>query len=384
MENNLIWLEKYRPKTLDEVHGNSDIVDKLRAIAKMGNLPNIILVGPPGIGKTSSVLCLARQILGDSIKESVLELNASDDRGIETVREQIKGFAQKKVNLQEGQHKIVILDEADSLTEGAQQALRMIISDYSTSTRFVLSCNDSTKLIDAIQSRCCILRFNRLGEKEIRDRLLEIISQESVTYTKDGLDALTFTAEGDMRQAINNLQATFTGFGLVNRENVFKVCDVPNVDDLKKILDHMLKGEFQPAQSLMKSIFDNGYMAYDITNTFNKVIQNHNGDRDLQFEFLRQIAFLKARILEGIADVLIDVWIHCQMLQYIQKLSQQMIIQMLNSNYLISYQQKFGCQSCNNSKSLKTSKQVNNPSIQNSQSCSIIQSILSSFALHKC
>ncbi|CAD8182556.1 unnamed protein product [Paramecium octaurelia] len=304
MENNLIWLEKYRPKTLDEVHGNSDIVDKLRAIAKMGNLPNIILVGPPGIGKTSSVLCLARQILGDSIKESVLELNASDDRGIETVREQIKGFAQKKVNLQEGQHKIVILDEADSLTEGAQQALRMIISDYSNSTRFVLSCNDSTKLIDAIQSRCCILRFNRLGESEIRERLLEIIKQESITYTKDGLDALTFTAEGDMRQAINNLQATFTGFGLVNRENVFKVCDVPNVDDLKKILDYMMKGEFQPAQSLMKSIFDDGYMAYDITNTFNKVIQNHNGDRDLQFEFLRQIAFLKARILEGLPTFL--------------------------------------------------------------------------------
>ncbi|CAD8082008.1 unnamed protein product [Paramecium primaurelia] len=132
----------------------------------MGNLLNIIQVGSPGIGKTSSVNCLARQILGDSIKESVLELNASDDRGIETVREQIKGFAQKKVNLQEGQHKIVIQNK---LTEGAQKALRMIISDQSTSTRFVLSCNDPTKLIDAIKSRCCILRFNRLSENEIRD-----------------------------------------------------------------------------------------------------------------------------------------------------------------------------------------------------------------------
>ncbi|CAK92278.1 unnamed protein product (macronuclear) [Paramecium tetraurelia] len=148
MENNLIWLEKYRPKTLDEVHGNSDLLINQEQQQKWEIfLPSYWL----------ALLEQGRQvvqILGDSIKESVLELNASDDRGIETVREQIKGFAQKKVNLQEGQHKIVILDEADSLTEGAQQALRMFISDYSNSTRFVLSCNDSTKLIDAIQSRC--------------------------------------------------------------------------------------------------------------------------------------------------------------------------------------------------------------------------------------
>ncbi len=134
-----IWLEKYRPQTLKEVQGNEDALQKLRRIAEDGNVPNMILVGPPGIGKTSSILCLARQLLGDKYKQATIELNASDDRGIEVVRENIKSFAQKKVNLDAGRHKIVILDEADSLTEGAQQALRMIISDFADTTRYQLT-----------------------------------------------------------------------------------------------------------------------------------------------------------------------------------------------------------------------------------------------------
>lgn len=132
------------------------------------------------------------------------------------------------------------MDEADNLTEGAQQALRMIITDHANSTRFVLSCNDSTKLIDAIQSRCCILRFVRLSDYEIKERMRKIISIEGVRYDDSGLEALVFTAEGDMRQAINNLQATWTGFGFVNKENVYMVCDVPNVDALKKLVKHMV------------------------------------------------------------------------------------------------------------------------------------------------
>eukprot|EP01015_Nassula_variabilis_P015103 TRINITY_DN2260_c0_g1_i2.p2 TRINITY_DN2260_c0_g1~~TRINITY_DN2260_c0_g1_i2.p2 ORF type:complete len:175 (-),score=40.32 TRINITY_DN2260_c0_g1_i2:62-586(-) len=162
-----IWLEKYRPKTLEEVQGNPDTITQLKVIAEEGNVPHMILVGPPGIGKTSSILCLARTLLKDQFQAAVLELNASDERGIDVVRDRIKSFAQKKVTLPEGLHKIIILDEADSLTDGAQQALRMIISDYSDTTRFVLSCNDSTKLIDAIQSRCAILRFAKLNDEQV-------------------------------------------------------------------------------------------------------------------------------------------------------------------------------------------------------------------------
>lgn len=172
----------------------------------------MILAGPPGIGKTSSILALSRILLGNNYKQGVLELNASDERGIETVRENVKQFAQKKVILPENRHKIVILDEADSLTEGAQQALRMVISDYSATTRFVLSCNDSTKLIEPIQSRCCILRFNKVGDSEMTQRLLVVMEKEGVSYDQQGLQTLVWISDGDMRQGLNNLQAVHSAF----------------------------------------------------------------------------------------------------------------------------------------------------------------------------
>ena len=143
-------------------------------------MPNIILSGPPGIGKTTSILCLAHELLGSNYKEGVLELNASDDRGIDTVRNRIKMFAQKKVTLPEGFHKIVILDEADSMTVAAQQALRRTMEIYSKTTRFALACNTSSKIIEPIQSRCAMLRYTRLSDKDLHRRLMEICEAEKV------------------------------------------------------------------------------------------------------------------------------------------------------------------------------------------------------------
>ena len=161
------WIEKYRPEYLRDVVGNTDAVKRLEAIAVQGNVPNIILAGPPGTGKTTSVMCLARETLGDQFKNAVLELNASDARGIDVVRNKIKLFAQKKVNLPYGRHKIIILDEADSMTSAAQQALRRTMEIYSSTTRFALACNNSTKIIEPIQSRCAVLRYTRLSDAEI-------------------------------------------------------------------------------------------------------------------------------------------------------------------------------------------------------------------------
>ena len=148
------WIEKYRPLHLQDVVGNEEAVGRLNAIAEMGNLPNIILTGPPGTGKTTSVLCLARQMLGDAVGDAVLELNASDARGIDVVRSKIKMFAQKKVTLPFGRHKLIILDEADAMTASAQQALRRTMEIYSSTTRFALACNVSSKIIEPIQTRC--------------------------------------------------------------------------------------------------------------------------------------------------------------------------------------------------------------------------------------
>jgi len=165
-------------------------------------------------------------MLGDTIKSAVLEMNASDERGIEVVREKIKGFAHQKVNVPPGMHKIIILDEADSLTVSAQQALRMVMTEFSSTTRFALACNDSSKLIEPIQSRCAIVRFTKLSDVEVMRRLRVIVEMEQLNADEAGMEALIFTAEGDMRYALNNLQATASGFdNVITQDNVFRVCD---------------------------------------------------------------------------------------------------------------------------------------------------------------
>lgn len=219
------FVEKYRPDTLEDVVGNKFAIDQLKAIVKFGNMPNLILVGPPGTGKTSSVMCMARQMLKECAKNAVLELNASDDRGIDVVRDKIKGFAHQKVQVPQGMHKLIILDEGDAMTESAQQALRMIMTEYSSTTRFAIACNDSSKIIEPIQSRCAIVRFTKLSDEEVLQRLRVVIEFEGIQHTNDGLEALIFTADGDMRYALNNLQATAAGFALVDKDSVFKVCD---------------------------------------------------------------------------------------------------------------------------------------------------------------
>ncbi|KAK1055784.1 replication factor C subunit 4, partial [Friedmanniomyces endolithicus] len=224
----LPWVEKYRPVFLDDIVGNTETIERLKIIAKDGNMPHVIISGMPGIGKTTSVLCLARQLLGDAYKEAVLELNASDERGIDVVRNRIKGFAQKKVTLPGGRQKIVILDEADSMTSGAQQALRRTMEIYSGTTRFAFACNQSNKIIEPLQSRCAILRYSRLTDGQVVKRLYQICKAENVEYSDDGIAALVFSAEGDMRQAINNLQSTFAGFGFVSGDNVFRIVDSPH------------------------------------------------------------------------------------------------------------------------------------------------------------
>jgi replication factor C subunit 2/4 len=249
-------VEKYRPVFLDDIVGNTETIERLKIIAKDGNMPHVIISGMPGIGKTTSVLCLARQLLGPvAYKEAVLELNASDERGIDVVRNRIKGFAQKKVTLPAGRQKIVILDEADSMTSGAQQALRRTMEIYSGTTRFAFACNQSNKIIEPLQSRCAILRYARLTDGEVVKRLYQICAAEKVEWTDDGIAALVFSAEGDMRQAINNLQSTFAGFGLVNSDNVFRVVDSPHPIKVQAMIKCCQEAKIDEALDALKELW---------------------------------------------------------------------------------------------------------------------------------
>ncbi|ANB11728.1 replication factor C subunit 4 [Sugiyamaella lignohabitans] len=259
----------------------------------------------PGIGKTTSVLCLARTLLGDTYKEAVLELNASDERGIDVVRGRIKAFAQKKINLPPGRQKIVILDEADSMTPGAQQALRRTMEIYSNTTRFAFACNQSNKIIEPLQSRCAILRYTRLTDEQVLKRLLQVIDAEGVKYSDDGLSALLFTAEGDMRQALNNLQSTWSGFGFVSGDNVFKVVDSPHPLAVQRMIQACTQYNIDGALEELNTLWDKGYSAVDIIATMFRVTKSlpdvSEGDR---LEYIKEIGFTHMRILDGVGTFL--------------------------------------------------------------------------------
>jgi replication factor C subunit 2/4 len=249
------------------------------------------------------MLCLARDLLGENYQQAVLELNASDDRGLDVVREKIKLFAQTKVTLPlNSQHKIVILDEADSMTGHAQQALRRTMELHSATTRFAFACNNSTKIIEPIQSRCAVVRFTKLTNAEILKRLLHVIAQEKVPYTDDGLEAILYMAEGDMRNALNSLQATFAGFGKVTVDNVFKVCDQPHPVLVEAIIEACVtKKDLNEAHKELSRLLSRGYAASDVMATFFKVGQNPKlfPDEHFQLAVLRIIGETTIRVAEG-------------------------------------------------------------------------------------
>lgn len=262
------------------------------------------LQGPPGVGKTTTILCLARILLGPHFKEGVLELNASSERGIDVVRNKIKMFAQQKVTLPRGRHKIVILDEADSMTEGAQQALRRTMEIYSNTTRFALACNTSEKIIEPIQSRCAMLRFTKLSDAQLLAKLIEVCQHENVSYVEDGLEAIVFTAQGDMRQALNNLQSTSNGYGQVNGENVFKVCDEPHPMLIQDMLQHCAQSDIHKAYKIIAKLWRLGYAAEDIIGNIFRVCRQIDINEKLKLLFIREIGETHMKIVDGLNSLL--------------------------------------------------------------------------------
>lgn len=263
--NGLPWIEKYRPTKIEDLVVDQVVKSRLKKYLSLNEFPDILIAGVPGIGKTTTILCLANIILGPLVEAAVLELNASDDRGIKTVEREITNFCKKKITFaHEGQHKIVLLDEMDNMTTKAQQKVNILMNTYHKTTRFAFTCNDSTKIIEGIQSNCSMLRYKRVAPAAVVKRLKQICVMENVEFTPQGLKEIAEAAAGDLRQAVNNLQLVYTGFGKAIPKFVRMMCDKPNPDTLRDIFLHSSKKNLKKAMESLEQLLNTGYSHSDL------------------------------------------------------------------------------------------------------------------------
>ncbi len=298
-----IWIEKYRPVRLDQVAGQDETIERLKSYVATKNLPHLLFSGPPGVGKTASAVSIAREIFGEDLwRENFTELNASDERGIDVVRNKIKNFA-KTAPIGGSGFKIIFLDEADALTSDAQSALRRTMERFSNNCRFILSCNYSSKIIEPIQSRCAVYRFRRLSDGAIRKRLEFIAEEQGLSITEDGYEALVYVAQGDMRKAVNSLQAAaFIDRGQpISRETIYRTTATANPEEIKGLIETALLGNFKGAKKeLDRLLYEEGLSGEDIVGQIYRVISG------LENRDMLDLGLSERRIIE-LVDILGEI-----------------------------------------------------------------------------
>ncbi|MFC3477785.1 replication factor C small subunit [Halobacterium litoreum] len=293
-----IWVEKYRPERLEDVVGHPDITERLQSYVDRDDLPHLLFAGPAGTGKTASSVSIAKEIYGDDWQENFLELNASDERGIDVVRDRIKDFARASFGGYD--YRVIFLDEADALTDDAQSALRRTMEQFSNNTRFILSCNYSSKIIDPIQSRCAVFRFAQIGDDAVAAHLRHIAAQEDLEYTEDGIDALVYAADGDMRRAINALQAASATGEAVDEETVYAITATARPEEIEEMVTEALSGDFTAARSTLDDLLTNrGLAGGDIIDQIHRSVWNFDVEEAAAVRLLDRLGEADYRIAEG-------------------------------------------------------------------------------------
>ena len=292
-----MWVEKYRPTKLSEIVNQTEIIGSLEALIKdPTDMPHLMFSGSAGVGKTTTALCLSRQILGEYAKDYTLELNASDERGIEMVRQKVKKFS-RFAGMVDVPFKIIILDEADEMTSAAQTALRRIIEDTAKFCRFILIANNVSKIIEPIQSRCATFKFTSVSEEDVIIRLEEIAKKEKVKTDKKGLKEIYEYTEGDLRHAINLMQAT-ASLGGITEENVKASAGLTKTSDVDKVLKIALSGKVAEAREKMIELIKvYGMSESDFLKYLNSAVFKSKHDK--LSDILQVIAKYDYRILVG-------------------------------------------------------------------------------------
>ncbi|KAK9167487.1 hypothetical protein Scep_002678 [Stephania cephalantha] len=293
------WVEKYRPQSLADVAAHRDIVDTIDRLTSENKLPHLLLYGPPGTGKTSTILAVARKLYGAQFHNMILELNASDDRGIGVVRQQIQDFASTQ-SFSFGVKspvKLVLLDEADAMTKDAQFALRRVIEKYTKNTRFALIGNQVNKIIPALQSRCTRFRFAPLDASHVRERLKHVISAEGLNVDDSGLTALVRLSNGDMRKALNILQSTHMAFPHITEEAVYLCSGNPMPKDIEQISYWLLNESFATGFSKISDIkMRKGLALVDIVREVTMFVFRITMPSDVRVHLINDLADIEYRL----------------------------------------------------------------------------------------
>ncbi|MBW2985110.1 replication factor C small subunit [Candidatus Woesearchaeota archaeon] len=298
MESTL-WTEKYRPESFSDIKGQNDIVKRVSAFVKLRNMPHQMYAGPAGVGKSSLALVVARQLFGKNWRDNFLELNASDERGIDIVRNKVKDFARTKA-LGDVPFKIIFLDECDALTKEAQQALRRTMENYTATCRFILSCNYSSKIIDPIQSRCAVFRFKSLSDKDLGTIIDIIAKKEKLNLSKAVKDAFVSVSEGDCRRLENIMQSAIALSSKVELDDVYSLAAIAKPKELLDVLKLAASNNFLGSRNqLLDIMLKYGLSGLDIIKQIQKEVWSINIEDKKKLEIIDKCGEIEFRMVEG-------------------------------------------------------------------------------------
>ena len=299
MSQSDIWTEKYRPGKFEEVVGQHEIVKRVKSLVQAMNIPHLLFAGPAGIGKSTLALIIVHELFGQHWRENYLELNASDERGIDVVRQKVKDFARTKA-IGNVPFKVIFLDEADALTKEAQQALRRTMENYTSTCRFIMSCNYSSRIIDPIQSRCVVFRFKLLEKKDIAEVIKKVAMNEKLDMSDDSFQTLYEVSEGDCRRAINLLQATASISLKVDSEMVRMISSAAKPADIRIVLDYALAGDFINARDrLLDVMLKESVAGTDIIKAIQQEIWNLPIEPEIKVRLTEKTGEAEFRMTEG-------------------------------------------------------------------------------------